>query len=1657
MSRQIIDIGIQGNDGTGDSIRESFRKVNENFSQLYAVFGAGDRIAFTDLADTPDSYTANQVIVANSDGTELVAKTLVAGAGVRIVQSQSEIIFDSDAGNIIADETPRLGYHLNALNYGIGNLAEPTPEIVAAFNITYGTNLTEDNFAINKGFADRRYFQTSSGVGPSAQIRIRPEPLNRDEYTLPIESWDPVNGFATSTNHGFNSGFNGIAFVYTNTGASDATNINKVIPSVSLVADRTYKINFQGTTNWTAAGARDGNVGTIFKATGPILGTGQVKPVYFLRFLTDNTISLHYQREATFVGEDPILVNVDPIIPPELRGNEFLVDAYYEAADTGNWLGTEAVPRNTVVLRQGDTMSGPLKLYDHPGVLAGVGLPNGDDDLQATTKLYVDSLNFSSQSNLFVTTSGNDDQTAVPAGKEGSSLLYAFASINAAAQRALEIINNSLSEPGLNKQSITYNDNGNIANIHSITNIDNQATVEIFTDGEAIDQLKNSANQDLRIGSIIKGFNSGATAKVTSYEGITGSNSIFEVELLRKTVDFATFDADYFVASNNLMLNKVFVVEETSAYIKSKYPTFDFNEIRFKKEFEKVLSAVAVDIKSGSNNHSIKTARSFYRNNNLNFLIDEIEKFEDAVNYIYQLIEHIIPNTAIAVSVEESDFGRRTAETQMLTGTTGETGSVTLAERLINSITEILNNGIAGSGQFLSFLENETLVFGDATPELQLTINIESGTYYEQLPIKVPTNVSIAGNSAGRVVIKPAAGRSTSPQANVWFYRNTEFDGLTISSAVFGFHYLTDHLVVSSTRKNNNQIDVFLLNENSSIKNITVSGHGGFMAVLDPTATILSNPPTVYNCVSSSESLNQQRFAGGVFVDGYTGRLSARITAKSSTRDLTLDNLSVRNLVAPTSFYVGNDRYQIIEVKSYNSGTGIAQITLSESTLYEDTITIPVVITIETPGKSKIKVINFVQQNDLGYGIISTNYATVEAANVFSYYNWTSCFAINYGEINLLSGLSKNGKYGLRAEDHGVCRTLNHIFDNIGTGSINDSNQPNNIFGEPVVPPVQANEVVEASNGRVYFTSIDQTGVTRIGDVLTVSASPTIKLVNTVNEFSTDNTMDGNSNSAVPVERAIRQYIDKRLGLDQTGAIITAETRLPASQGFIPLNGTLALTGNLNLNNNRITNLTPNTAVDSDAATIGYVNSRVSNFDELSELTDMLLTGSAANNLLIYNGTKWVNGSTASTGDISASVTGNDISLDIKTGTIVNADVNDAAAIAQSKLSLLDTEAGITAGGSVKGIASFNSVNFTTAAGWVSIRDAGVALDKIQLINSNTVLANLETVSASPAAVTTGNLVKSGVVAEFINITQGANVLTKRSNSLKLNSSFVNLLGAAVVGTGTTDNIPVSTASGSGNGAIVNVSREGGAYTNVTVVFGGNGYAEGDSLIIDGQLLGGVSNINNLTFSIAATGSNIDTESYFGLHKVSIVAENDSIVKTDANKNLGNIANKFNNVYAINYHGALIGNATTATSATTATTATNVAASGITGSTLASNVVSSSLTTVGTLSSLSVSGLTAVSVDAAVTADGLDFSTAAVLNRNINIVTTGLPNRGVKLPVAIAGYRIVVKNSTGNAIKVYPNTAASIDALASEAEFDLADGATKEFYSISSTQWYTLN
>lgn len=163
MARNIIDIGVEGNDGTGDSIRESFRKSNENFQELYAVFGIGGQINFTTLGDTPDTLAGseNKVPVVNPGGTALVFKSLVGGNGINVVASGSDILITNTATDLSSDPTPQLTYHLNAQNQMIGYLKNPDTISVGDFNTIYGTSLTPDDFAFNRGYADSRYINTS--------------------------------------------------------------------------------------------------------------------------------------------------------------------------------------------------------------------------------------------------------------------------------------------------------------------------------------------------------------------------------------------------------------------------------------------------------------------------------------------------------------------------------------------------------------------------------------------------------------------------------------------------------------------------------------------------------------------------------------------------------------------------------------------------------------------------------------------------------------------------------------------------------------------------------------------------------------------------------------------------------------------------------------------------------------------------------------------------------------------------------------------------------------------------------------------------------------------------------------------------------------------------------------------------------------------------------------------------------------------------------------------------------------------------------------------------------------------------------------------------------------------------------------------------------
>ena len=154
MAKQDINIGVEGNDGTGDSIRESFKKVNENFTELYAVFGIGGQINFTTLSDTPDVLTPNTVPLVNSSGTQLGLAELGSNSDLPVTDDlystvdtitfrynvAGKLVISSSFTQVSDDTSPTIGGPVNAANFGVANVAISS-EAADAINTAHNLSL----------------------------------------------------------------------------------------------------------------------------------------------------------------------------------------------------------------------------------------------------------------------------------------------------------------------------------------------------------------------------------------------------------------------------------------------------------------------------------------------------------------------------------------------------------------------------------------------------------------------------------------------------------------------------------------------------------------------------------------------------------------------------------------------------------------------------------------------------------------------------------------------------------------------------------------------------------------------------------------------------------------------------------------------------------------------------------------------------------------------------------------------------------------------------------------------------------------------------------------------------------------------------------------------------------------------------------------------------------------------------------------------------------------------------------------------------------------------------------------------------------------------------------------------------------------------------
>lgn len=133
-------------------------------------------------------------------------------------------------------------------------------------------------------------------------------------------------------------------------------------------------------------------------------------------------------------------------------------------------------------------------------------------------------------------------------------------------------------------------------------------------------------------------------------------------------------------------------------------------------------------------------------------------------------------------------------------------------------------------------------------------------------------------------------------------------------------------------------------------------------------------------------------------------------------------------------------------------------------------------------------------------------------------------------------------------------RLTGHDFLDIGTGSFSDTNYPSRFQGEPLNLPDQVNETRSEDGGRVFFTSTDQDGNFRVGDLFSVEQSTGVATISadafnlaglqeltlgevslggnsaSITEFSTDPFFTADSDNIVPTQRAVKSYIESQIG-----------------------------------------------------------------------------------------------------------------------------------------------------------------------------------------------------------------------------------------------------------------------------------------------------------------------------------------------------------------------------------------------------------------------------------------------------------------------------------------------------------------------------------------------
>lgn len=1373
---QTINIGNQTNDGTGDSIRDAFKKVNENFQELYGVNNLGAGLFFTKLKDAPkqliaSSTTTPAVLVTDNFGNTVTQKLLVAGHGITISNTGGGVItITNPFSSLQTDAAPRLGANMDGRGYKGINFGNPTDDqdLVTKYYADTNSPFSKVNFYVSTNGTDT--------FGPAVPYDRQGRSLAYAFKTIAYACSRAEDVISTSTLElsSYQQAMTLDNSVYTATVYATTASID--IPGNIVV---TIDIStYGGTDQFIQQNIKAGQYlqGAISDTVAFIDNLGLIngKEFYDVKitsgpgFIVGEALLFSYQvsnKNITIFVESGEYYEDFPIRVPantSIRGDEFrrCIIRPKPGVSASKWA--------KIWFRRDDTFDGLTKSS------------NANSTLLAPTGQYF--------GYHYLT-----DPTDVNSTPRINEQMDVFLMNDSGILRAISVHNHGGFMCVLDPEGQIRTKSPYIQNCSSFSSSINavQFAGGIYADGF-------SGNLQAHPSDASTYFTGTTTINVTglNYRSPQTPTS-FYVKGNRYEVDYITTTTT--PGTINLHLNKrnaggiafpngVITINDGTGY--SYAPLVIFDQPAVNGGYPAQGTA----------------------NINLAGVLTSVTITNPGSGYTGTVQVKFIGGNPITPA------GAYTIPSQNI-----QTG-------FIGTIPSTIELGTAGNKSILSadFTQVNDLGYGYVGVNNAFLECVSDFTYYNHVSYysKNGTNIrSLNGSSVygDYALISEGSDPNQIPQP---VYLS---DDLVQTATVVSYNFSGAGInTVNTSGVTTLYIRgyQFLPYNQSEIE----INHG---SATDSTGNVLGLQ--TYSVISASTVTNAGatgipdlavlNLSNANIFGSTSGGLKAPVTSGTLITVRSLDVVKVVG-INPAVTYSGAPALQFIEstgttyhILGYdfsNVTTGSSKVRLGEDISY---VTLQTYNSSVAAGSSTIPILALTSSTaaritgSTGTTVTQLTFAWNGGIYKLTGYATSSTIGQPYDRVSISPSLATtitnvSGassvllKAGLRAyapaqitNAISLLRVTNHDLVDVGSGSYYQTRVPSNVFGPHVLSPNPAHERTERGTGRIFAVTNDQNGNFKVGDYfqvnqasgdLTIKASLNLSQVSglgfkrgvTITAFDQDGNMTDNSNTSVPTQQAVISYINYRLGLNSAGTSVGGAKIGP---GYLDLTGVQSMLGaldmaghSINMNNAKIINLNSCTS-SADAVPKIYADQKISiagissidpatssvnpqfgqmtgalqlfrdptNSDpsntaatmryvdkvrQVSTLSDVTFTSPADGDIVMFDSTTlavntgssspiWsptrriVNVSNTVTSDIKITRTwSNAIKMTIVANTITNAQINSAAAIAQSKLAMnqagtLSTSTAIDQ--SNLGLAVFDSRYFNSVNGFISLAGAG--------------------------------------------------------------------------------------------------------------------------------------------------------------------------------------------------------------------------------------------------------------------------------------------------------------------------------------------------------------